>query len=164
MQVGWNDRIGNHFNYFIDANLSFARNKIIFQDEVPKQFDYMNVTGGSTGRYTDVYQFIRLYQYSDFSEGENGELILNPNLPQPYQQVYPGDAMYADLNNDGIVDGNDKAVSGYANRPEYTSGLNMGFNWKGVNFSMQWVGATNVSRMMDIEYRTPFTNAGKEAY
>ena len=161
LQVGWNDRIGDHFNYFIDANLSFARNKIIFQDEVPKLFDYMNVTGGSTGRHTDVYQYMRLYQYTDFTENDKGELVLNPNLPQPYQQVYPGDAMYADLNNDGIVDGNDKAVSGFANRPEYMSGLNMGFNWKGVNFSMQWVGATNVSRMLDIEYRIPFTNAGK---
>ena len=26
---------------------------------------------------------------------------------------------------------------------------------------MNWVGATNVSRMYDIEYRIPFTNAGK---
>ncbi|MDD2244901.1 MAG: TonB-dependent receptor [Dysgonamonadaceae bacterium] len=159
--VEWNDRLGNDFNYFVNANLSFARNKIIFQDEVPKQYHYMNVTGGSTGRYTDVYQYIRLYQYTDFTEGENGKLILNSELPQPYQQVFPGDAMYADLNGDGVVDGNDKAVRGYSNRPEYMSGLNMGFNWKGLNFSMQWVGATNVSRMLDIEYRIPFTNAGK---
>ena len=159
--VGWNDKIGSDFKYYIDANLSFARNKIVFQDEVPKQYDYMNVTGGSTGRYTGVYEYIRLYQYDDFTEGNNGELILNPELPQPYQQVFPGDAMYADLNKDGVVDGNDKSVKGYSNRPEYMSGLNMGFNWKGFNFSMQWVGATNVSRMLDIEYRIPFTNAGK---
>lgn len=159
--VGWNDNIGKDFNYYVNANVSFARNKIIYKDEVPKQFSYMNETGGSTGRQTDVYQFIRLYQYSDFIQGPNGELTLKPELPQPYQKVYPGDAMYADLNGDKVVDGNDRCVSGYSDRPEYTFGLNMGCSWKGFSFSMQWAGATNVSRMYDIEYRIPFTNAGK---
>lgn len=159
--VEWSDNIGKDFNYYINANASFARNKIIYKDEVPKQFGYMNETGGSTGRQTDVYKYIRLYQYSDFIQGPNGELTLKPELPQPYQKVYPGDAMYADLNGDNIVDGNDKCVAGYADRPEYTFGLNLGCNWKGFSLSMQWAGSTNVSRMYDIEYRIPFTNAGK---
>ena len=130
-------------------------------DEVPKQFSYMNQTGGSTGRQTGVYNYIRLYQYSDFITGADGELTLKPELPQPYQKVYPGDAMYADLNGDHIVDGNDKSVAGYATRPEYVFGMNMGFDWKGFNFTMQWVGSKNVNRMYDIEYRIPYTNAGK---
>ncbi|MDD3968284.1 MAG: SusC/RagA family TonB-linked outer membrane protein, partial [Proteiniphilum sp.] len=159
--VGWKDKIGREFDYYLNANVSFARNKIIYQDEVPKQFDYMNVTGGPTGRQTGVYKYLRLYQYDDFTQGAGGEMALKPELPQPYQTVYPGDAMYADLNGDNIVDGNDKCVTGYATRPEYTSGLNMGCNWKGLSFSMQWVGAAHVSRMYDIEYRIPFTNAGK---
>lgn len=159
--LGWKDRIGKEFNYYVDANVSFARNKIIFKDEVPKLYDYMNETGGPTGRHTGVYKYIRLYQYSDFIKDANGELILNPELPQPYQRVYPGDAMYQDLNGDNIVDGNDKCVTGYSNRPEYTFGLNMGFNWKGFSLSMQWTGATNVDKQYEIDYRIPFTNAGK---
>ena len=39
--------------------------------------------------------------------------------------------------------------------------MNMGFDWKGFNFTMQWVGSKNVNRMYDIEYRIPYTNAGK---
>lgn len=159
--IGWNDKVGSNFDYYISANASFARNKIIFRDEVPKQFGYMNETGGSTGRQSGVYKYIRLYQNSDFTQAANGELVLKSELPQPYQKVYPGDAMYADRNGDNIVDGNDKGVEGYANRPEYTFGLNAGCNWKGFNFTMQWAGSTNVSRMYDIEYRIPFTNAGK---
>lgn len=159
--LGWKDKLGKEFNYYVDANVSFARNKIIFKDEVPKLYDYMNETGGPTGRHTGVYKYIRLYQYSDFIKDANGELILNPELPQPYQRVYPGDAMYQDLNGDNIVDGNDKCVTGYSNRPEYTFGLNMGFNWKGFSLSMQWAGATNVDKQYEIDYRIPFTNAGK---
>lgn len=159
--LNWNDNIGRDFNYNIGANISYARNKIIYKDEVMKQFGYMNETGGPTGRQSGLYQYIRLYQKSDFITGADGELNLNPDLPQPYQKVHPGDAMYADLNGDKVVDGNDKFVTGYSERPEYTFGLNMGCNWKGFSFSMQWIGATHVNKMYDIEYRIPFTNAGK---
>ena len=69
--------------------------------------------------------------------------------------------MYADLNGDKVVDGNDRYVTGYSERPEYMFGLNAGLNWKGLSFSMQWTGATHVDKMLDIEYRIPFTNAGK---
>ncbi len=159
--LGWKDKVGRNFDYYVNANVSFARNKIIYKDEVPKLYDYMNETGGPTGRHTGAYKYMRLYQYSDFIQNASGELILNPELPQPYQRVYPGDAMYQDLNGDNIVDGNDKCVTGYSNRPEYTFGLNAGFNWKGFNFSMQWAGATNVDKQYEVEYRIPFTNAGK---
>lgn len=159
--LSWSDITAGGFSYFADANVSFARNRIINMDEVPKQYDYMNQTGGSTGRHTGLYEYIRLYQYSDFIENADGSLTLNPDLPQPYQKVYPGDAMYADKNGDGHVDGDDKHVTGFSERPEYMFGLNAGLSWKGFTFNMQWIGATNVNKLLDIEYRIPYTNAGK---
>ena len=45
--------------------------------------------------------------------------------------------------------------------PEYVFGFNGGFSYKGFNFSMQWSGATHVNKMLQVEYRIPFTNAGK---
>lgn len=161
LSLGWNETLKNNFRYYINANMSFARNKILYMDEVPNEFDYMNQTGGSVGRSTNVYKYIRLYQYSDFTQDENGNLKLNPALPQPAVSVAPGDCMYADLNGDKVVDGNDRMTTGYAERPEYVFGLNAGFNYKGFNFSMQWSGATNVNKMLQIEYRIPFTNTGK---
>lgn len=161
IDLSWNDSPARDFSYFADFNMSYARNRIIHMDEVPKQYSYMNETGGPTDRQTGLYKYLRLYQHSDFIEKEDGTLALNPDLPQPYQKVYPGDAMYADLNGDGIVNGDDKHVTGYSERPEYIFGLNAGLNWKGISFSMQWTGATHVDKMLDIEYRIPFTNAGK---
>lgn len=160
LSLGWSDSI-NDFSYSLNGNVSYARNKIVYMDEVPNKYDYMNQTGGPTGRNTGLYKYIRLYQYSDFITAEDGSLVLNPELPQPYQTVYPGDAMYADLNGDHIVDGDDKCVTGYSARPEYMFGLNADFRWKGFSFTMQWTGTANVAKMYDIEYRIPFTNAGK---
>ncbi len=160
LSLGWNETTRSGFNYFVKANVSFARNKIINMDEVKSEFEYQNQTGGSVGRNTGLYKFVRLYQYSDFDIAEDGSYVLKPGLPVPNATVYPGDAMYADLNGDNKVDGNDTMVAGYAMQPEYVFGLNAGFNWKGWNFSMQWTGATNVDRLMQIEYRIPYTNAG----
>ena len=160
VSLGWSDKTKSGFEYFATANVSFARNKIIYMDEVESEFPWQNQTGGSVGRYTGLYKFVRMYQYSDFVEGPDGELILNPDLPQPSSTVYPGDAMYEDVSGDGIINGDDKMVTGYSTIPEYVFGLNAGFNFKGFNFSMQWTGATNVNKLMDLEYRIPFTNAG----
>ena len=160
ISLGWNDRAGKDFTYYINANVSFARNKIVYMDEVEQPYDYMTATGGSIGRRARglLYKYERLYQYSDFIDDGNGNLVLNPDLPQPYMSVAPGDAMYADLNGDGIVDTSDRMLTGYGDVPEYTFGINAGFTWKGLSFSMQWTGATNADRLYDIEYRVPYTN------
>lgn len=161
VMIGWKDKIRNNFTYNVSANFTFARNKIIYMDEVKNDLDYQNETGGSTGRTKNVYKFERLYQYSDFIRNNNGDLVLNPKFPQPQVIVYPGDAMYADLNGDEIIDEKDRMITGFPNRPEVVFGLNAGFQYKGFNFSMKWSGATRVNRSMELDYRIPFTNAGK---
>ena len=168
LELGWNDHIGD-FTYNLNANVTFARNKIIDMDEVPAEMPYQNQTGGSTNRHL-LYQFVRLYQKSDFYIDENGVQRLNPNLPQPTTTVYPGDCMYADIGGkldengnpvpDGIVDGRDKMYCGYPDRPEYVFGSNWKFGYKGFNLALNWIAATNVSRVWNADYRIPFTNSG----
>ena len=158
MELGWKDHVGN-FTYDISANVTYARNKIVFEDEVEPEFEYQRETGGSTGRYM-LYQFERLYQKSDFYRDADGVLRLNPNLPQPSNAVYPGDCMYKDLSGDGIIDGRDRKYDGYPNRPEYVFGSNWRFGYKGFNLQLNWIAATNVSRVWNADYRIPFTNSG----
>ncbi len=158
VEVGWRDHIGE-FHYDLNANVTFARNKIIDMDEVAPQYDYQAQTGGPTQRHL-LYIYERLYQKSDFYTDENGVQRLKPELPQPATTVYPGDCMYKDLNGDGIVDGLDKMYTGYPDRPEYVFGSNWKFNWKGFNLSLNWIAATNVNRVWNADYRIPFTNSG----
>ena len=168
MEIGWRDHKGD-FTYDINANVTFARNKIINMDEVPAEMPYQNQTGGSTQRHL-LYKFVRLYQKSDFYTDENGVMRLNPDLPQPSTTVYPGDCMYEDIGGkldengnpvpDGIVDGRDKMYTGYPDRPEYVFGSNWKFGWKGFNLQLNWIAATNVNRVWNADYRIPFTNSG----
>ncbi len=158
IELGWKDHAGD-FTYDISANVTFARNKIIFKDEVEPEYEYQRETGGPTGRYM-LYQFERLYQKSDFYTDADGVQRLNPDLPQPSNAVYPGDCMYKDLNGDMIIDGRDRMYDGYPNRPEYVFGSNWKFGYKGFNLALNWVAATNVSRVWNADYRIPFTNSG----
>ena len=158
MELGWKDHIGG-FTYDINANVTFARNKIIDMDEVTPEYPYQAETGGPTNRHK-LYQYVRLYQKSDFYIDENGVQRLNPELPQPNTTVYPGDCMYEDLNDDHIIDGNDMMIDGYPDRPEYVFGSNWKFGWKGFNLNLNWVAATHVNREWNMDYRIPFTNSG----
>lgn len=63
---------------------------------------------------------------------------------------------YKDLNGDGKINQNDKAAIGYPIYPLLTGGLNLGFSYKGFDFSMTWAGATKTSRMLNDVYREPF--------
>ena len=158
IEIGYNNHIGD-FTYNINGNVTFARNTIIDMDEVTPQYDYQAQTGGSTNRHL-LYIFERLYQKSDFYTDENGVQRLNPSLPQPSTTVYPGDCMYKDLNGDHIIDGLDKMYTGYPDRPEYVFGSNWKFGYKGFNLALNWIAATNVSRVWNADYRIPFTNSG----
>ncbi len=158
VELGWKDHIGN-FTYDLNANVTFARNKIVYMDEVEPEYAYQAQTGGPTNRHL-LYIFERLYQKSDFYVDENGVQRLNPDLPQPSTTVYPGDCMYKDLNGDGVIDGLDKKYTGYPDRPEYVFGSNWKFGWKGFNLQLNWIAATNVNRVWNADYRIPFTNSG----
>ena len=161
ISLKWMDRMKD-FNYWIQANVSYARNKIIFMDEVKHKNDFNYQTGRSTG-LTYGYRFDRFYAVEDFEDPEKG--ILRDDLPTPTFGVpHPGDCKYVDLDGDGDIDADDQTYMGYSTlRPEYVFGLNMGLDWKGWSFSMRWTGATNVTRNITNDYRYPYSAGGKRA-
>ena len=157
LSLGWNDRAGK-VDYWLKANVSYAKNKIIYMDEVVPNEPYMAETGRSTG-LTYGYIFDRFLQKDDFDadgnlkKDENGRQIL-PQMAVGTPR--PGDALFKDLNGDGVINGDDKTRFGYAERPDYVFGFLGGLKWKNFEFSMQWTAAMNASRILDGEYRNAF--------
>ena len=157
LALGGNDRAGK-VDYWLKANVSYAKNKIIYMDEVVPNEPYMAETGRSTG-LTYGYIFDRFLQKDDFDadgnlkKDENGRQIL-PQMALGTPR--PGDALFKDLNGDGVINGDDKTRFGYAERPDYVFGFLGGLKWKNFEFSMQWTAAMNASRILDGEYRNAF--------
>ena len=151
IQAKWNDRIGTDFRYWANFNISLARNKIVFMNEVEQNEPWMYQTGRRINSRS-MYKFWGFYD-------ETADLRYQEEFGIPISDhgitLQPGDAVYVDLNKDGKLDGNDATRDiGFTDLPEYTAGLNLGFSWKNFDFSMQWTGAWNVDRMLS-EFRQP---------
>lgn len=161
LSLKWMDNF-KEVRYWINTNVSYAKNKILYMDEVKHINDFNNQTGRSTG-LTYGYEFDRFYTEADFKDVGKG--ILKDELSQPsFGTPFPGDCKYIDKDGNGIIDTDDQTYLGYSTqRPEYVFGLEYGFSWKGWNLSMQWTGATHVARNLATEYRIPFSPSGNRA-
>lgn len=150
LDLEWNDKIRD-FSYFVNANMSYSKNKIIYQDEVEPNEPYMWRTGNEVGaRFGYVEQ--GFYTEADF----DADGTLRDDLPQPTAQVYPGDIKFADLNGDNVIDNDDQCKIGHPARPAYTFGLNFGFNYRGFFASMNWLGVAQTDLQMGNAFRRPF--------
>lgn len=156
IEVTWDDRVGEDFHYNINANMSYSKNKIIFQDEVEPNEPYLWRTGREVGAQFG-YVVDRFYTYDDFITDEDGNPEdLKEGLPKPLVPVQPGDLKYKDLNNDGTIDSDDQCQVGFPTRPNYTFGLNLSADYKGFFFAMNWTAAAERSISLTDMFRKPF--------
>jgi TonB-linked SusC/RagA family outer membrane protein len=146
VETRWNQSVSNDFRYWINLNISHARNTIIFMDEVPQNEDYLYRTGHSVSQPFG-YLFDKFFSQAD---------VDNTNIPDHQYNLKPGDMVYQDLNGDGVIDQDDQRAIGHPQYPEFNFGANLGFRLKRVDLSMSWAGATNASRMLGETYRVAF--------
>lgn len=141
LNLKWNHKI-NSFRYWINLNVSYAKNKIVYQDEVPSEYTYTLKTGHPVGQPFGLK--VRGFYYEGMEDVADHSYVLKE-----------GDVVYEDLNHDGKIDDNDKTAIGYPSYPLLNAGLTLGFEYKGFDFSMLWVGATKTSRVLEETFRKP---------
>jgi len=152
ISLEWRGGKRSGFSYTISPKLSFARNKIMEMDEIEPVNEYQRQTGGPTGRILG-YKFDRWYSGTDFAE----DGTLKVSIPSPPGKVLPGDPLFVDMNGDGILNDYDKVWMGYGRRPEYFGGLNIGFNYKNLEFTANFTGAKNFTwNPNNINLQKPF--------
>ncbi len=158
LTLKWADQIGD-FRYSISPSIAFARNKVIDMLEVPPMYDYLSRTGLPVGQPFG-YELFEFYQ-----PGTEERYFDKYGVEMPDQNVELkyGDAVYVDLNDDGIVDQNDQKPLGYTETPEITWSVNANVNWKGFDFSMLWIGANNTSRTLNGYFRDQFGSTNTSA-
>ena len=125
--LGWKDRVGD-FGYYLEGNLTYAKNTILEMAEAPNPYDWMNQTGHSIGQY---YGYKTDGFYDTLEELNN-----RPYFSQSAGAVTLGDIKYVDLNGDGVIDSKDMGPIGYPNRPLMNFGGKIGFSYKGFDVKM----------------------------
>jgi len=78
-----------------------------------------------------------------------------PDVADHSFNLKEGDAVYADLNKDGVITGEDEMAIGYPNYPLFTGGVTVGMRYKNLDFSMMWTGSALTSRILQETFRKP---------
>ena len=154
----WADKIGQ-VDYSISPAVAYSRNKVVEMAEVKKEFDHMYHRGHPVGQPFG-YEFFEFYVPGKTEEHYKAQY--GTDMPDQQITLRPGDCVFVDLTGDGKVDANDVHAIGYSDIPEYTGSVNATLNWKGLDFSMTWVGAAHVNRQLSSFY-TPAFGTGNQS-
>ena len=158
LTLKWADQIGD-FRYQISPSIAFARNKVIEMLEIPPMYDYLSRTGLPVGQPFGY----ELFEFFNEGTAQRYKEAYGVDMPNQNIELKYGDAVFVDLNGDGIVDQNDQKPLGYTDNPEITWSVNASLNWKGLDFSMLWIGADNVSRSLNGYFRDQFGSTNTSA-
>lgn len=135
----WRDRVGQ-VDYNIGFNISDARTYV---DKYPNDSQSLNT-------YYEGQELGEIWGYVTHgiakSQSEMDAWLAN-NKPSWGSGWGEGDIMFTDLNGDGVIntgantvgDPGDMKIIGNST-PRFRFGLNLGLEWKGVDFSMFWQG------------------------
>ena len=156
LEVNYRNQLRD-LRYWLRFNYSFARNKVLFRDEVPKKYAYQMETGRR------VNQFYGLLFDGYYNSWEEINALDRPVSAWSGNKLQPGDVRYVDVNKDGKIDDYDRVPVGYSPTPEIVYGFSLGFNWRGFDVSALFQGAGNVSIKYFGRSLWPFFNGHESA-
>ncbi|SMO40960.1 SusC/RagA family TonB-linked outer membrane protein [Gracilimonas mengyeensis] len=116
-------------SYSIGVNGVYAKNKILFWDEPPGGPEYQQSTGRPIG--SDLY-------YRAIGVFQDQEHV---NSYPHWDGARPGDIIFEDYNNDGVIDANDRVRDDRSRTPTFTGGVNLAMAYKGFDLSVLFQGA-----------------------
>ena len=165
VQLGYNDRKGE-LKWNVSTNLSFNTNKVTRLAE-----GVSNIEAGGDGDFgsynitnTAVGQSIQAF-YGWQVEGIFQDAADVSKHAKQTAGTAPGDLKFKDLNNDGVINNNDRQFLG-SFIPKATYALNLGANYKNFDLSIFFQGVTgnkiyNATRVIT-EGMIRFFNAGTQ--
>ena len=164
LTANWVDQVGD-FKYSIGANLAYLHNEVKSLNGAPY------IYGGSAENRTIALVGEEMNSYYGWKvDGiyQNAEQIANDpvaqNIIKSGIDLEPGDFKYKDINNDGMVDDNDRVCLG-SNIPTISYGLNLGLQWKNIDFSIAMAGVAGneiYNRKRGLRYAQPNYNFDKD--
>ena len=175
----WNDKIGKDFGYNVGVNFTTNKNEVT---RIANQNHYINGPSGVLSQGTEyIYRaeegkpigyfygmsYSGIFQNQAQIDQYNAQsLAAHPGLEKAtWDGAQPGDCIWDDWNGDGVItysEGEtcDRHEIGNPN-PDVMLGVNLGFNWKGLDFAVNGAGAFGMQIMRS--YRS-FSDAPYQNY
>lgn len=132
--IGWNDKITDDLRFSVAPNFSYNKNKVV---SIGRDIDYLLTGNGGVNRTISGESVGHFYGYRQIGIYQTISQI--ENSPTPFANTLPGDIMYADLNNDGMITDADRENLG-SPFPTWNFGLNLSLEYKNFDFLVQGQG------------------------
>ena len=145
-ELGYQDRVGK-FNYHVNGNFSIIKNKVISLG-----MGNVEQPNGLVGNGSNLFIGYPMQMYYGYKT--DGVFLTDDEVKQWNDQsaIAPnskaGDFRYVDVTGDGKVDAADRTYLG-SSIPKYTFGVNLGGEYKGLDFSILLQGVAGVKGYLD---------------
>ncbi|MCD4709915.1 MAG: SusC/RagA family TonB-linked outer membrane protein, partial [Bacteroidales bacterium] len=143
LTLNWSTQVNDRFSYHVGGNFSYNHNEVFRLEPGTLPFYDANAFNGALATYTqeghpigEFYVletdgiFQNFAEVNSYTDGD-GSLIM--------PDAVPGDFRFVDQNGDGILDDDDRIPYG-SYTPKYLYAINMGVNYRDIDFSMELQG------------------------
>lgn len=127
----------NQVGLFAKVNYQYVRNRILDMDEPKLAYPYQSQAGNPIG-YELGYIAEGLFQSQD---------EINKSPKQTFAPLIPGDIKYKDIDGNGVIDEADRTMVPMLNVPTGYFGATFGLDYKGLDVSVLFQGATGGRQM-----------------
>jgi TonB-dependent starch-binding outer membrane protein SusC len=142
--VGYNTKIGNSVQLRAGVNGGYAKNKVVFMDEVPGAPTYQLQEGKPIGAFL-VYKSAGVFL-------DEADIAKNTiDYSGVTSKLIPGDMKFVDVNGDGKINGDDQERLEQNGTPTFNFGATINLQYKGLDLSMLFQGATGAALRIQTE-------------
>lgn len=141
------NNVANGLFYSFRANVTYARNTVVENDEPPQRYAYQSAKGHPIDQ---PFGLVGLGFFKDQAE-------IDKSPRQTFQDIVrPGDIKYEDVNGDGVVDNFDRVPIGFPRTPEFMYGFGGTVAYKNFDVSVFFNGAARASLYLNGPSIFPF--------
>ncbi|WP_300910347.1 TonB-dependent receptor [uncultured Bacteroides sp.] len=142
LELRWNKQLTRDWRLWGNASLTHAVSKVIDADDPSLMPEYQKQAGKPVNQN---------YSYADHGYYNSWDELYGSTAHDEYDaNRKPGNYIILDYDADGEITLNDNIPYGYTGVPQNTMNLQVGFDYKGWSFFVQFYGVNNVSRTVGL--------------
>lgn len=153
-------------NFKLGANASYLKNELIKlgNDEGWANYDTaMGVGTFTRGQNGEPFPFFYGWKTAGiFQTAKQVTDYVNDKGVMLQPNAKPGDVIFVDYNKDGVINEDDRTKLGKG-MPDWTFGLNLGADWRGIDFSAFFYASVG-NDIFDVSRRTDYPYLNQPAY
>ena len=142
--LAYNSSPKNEFTFRAGVNGGYAKNRVVFMDEIPGAPSYQLQEGKPIGGYL-VYNSAGVFR--DLAEIDANKI----DYSSVTSKLIPGDMKFEDVNGDGKINGDDRTRLDKNGTPTFNFGATLDLRYKGFDVNILFQGAAGAAIRVQTE-------------